>query len=239
MKILFVLFSSILGMGVMAQKNATIDDADAKPRTLNGSFKAISVSDGISLFLTAGTEESVAVSFADEKYESKFKTEVEDGVLKIYFDNRGINYNDNKRRQLKAYVSFKTLEKLTASGGASVKLPVGVTLDNFEMKFSSGSLFEGEVKAKAITLDQSSGSAITMSGSAEKIEIESGSGAIFKGYDFTTDYCDAKASSGSEIRISVGKELSAKAHSGANIHYKGTAVIKDIDISSGGAVKKA
>jgi hypothetical protein len=116
---------------------------------------------------------------------------------------------------------------------------VAITLDNFDMKFSSGALFEGEVKAKVITLDQSSGSIITISGSAEKIEIESGSGAIFKGYDFTTDYCDAKASSGSEIRISVGKELSAKAHSGANIHYKGTAVVKDIDISSGGAVKKA
>ena len=63
--------------------------------------------------------------------------------------------------------------------------------------------------------------------------------SIFKGYEFTTDYCDAKVSSGGDVRISVGKELTAKANSGGGIHYKGTAVIKDINISSGGVVKKA
>ncbi|MBS1743784.1 MAG: DUF2807 domain-containing protein [Bacteroidetes bacterium] len=239
MKILFVLFSALFSLGASAQKNASIEDADAKTRTLDGSFSAIEISDGIALYLTAGTEESLAVSFADEKYESKFKTEVVKGVLKIYFDNKGINYNDNKRRQLKAYVSFKTLEKLTASGGANVHVPVAVSLGNFEMDFTSGALFEGEVKANSIKIDQSSGSVITLSGKTEKFTIEVGSGAIFKGYDFTTDFCDADAGSGGDIRITVGKELTAKAHSGGNIHYKGEAVIKNIDISSGGSVKKA
>lgn len=238
MKILLALLCSAFSFSVFAQ-NTTVDDPNAKVRELSGSFSAITVSDGIALILTSGTQESLAVSFSDEKYESKFKTEVEDGVLKIYFDNKGINYNDNKRRQLKAYVSFKTLEKLTASGGASVKLPLAVSVGNIEMKFSSGSLFEGEIKAKELDLDQSSGSVVTMSGSAEKIELKASSGAIFKGYDFTTDYCEAKASSGGEVRISVGKELSATASSGGGIHYKGSGVIKDVNISSGGVVKKA
>ena len=239
MKFLIILLTTVVSFGASAQKSTSIDDPNAKARTLNGSFTAITVSDGIDLYLTAGTQESLAVSFADEKYEEKFKTEVEDGVLKIYFDNHGINYSDNNRRKLKAYVSFKTLEKLTASGGATVKLPTAISVNNFEMKFTSGSLFEGEVKGKEITLDQNSGSVVTMSGNSEKITIEATSGAIFKGYDFATDYCDAKTSSGGEIRISVGNELSAKAHSGGGIHYKGTAIIKDIDISSGGVVKKA
>jgi hypothetical protein len=239
MKILFILLTTVLSFGASAQKNTTVDDPNAKPRTLNGSFTAITISDGIELYLTAGTEESLAVSFADEKYEEKFKTEVEDAVLKIYFDNRGINYNDNNRRKLKAYVSFKTLEKLTASGGATVKLPNAISVNNLEMKFTSGSIFEGEVKAKEITLDQNSGSVVTLNGSSEKLTLEASSGAILKGYEFTTDYCDAKTSSGGEIRISVGKELSARASSGGGIHYKGTAVIKDINISSGGVVKKA
>ena len=73
----------------------------------------------------------------------------------------------------------------------------------------------------------------------EKIDIEVSSGAIFKGFDFAVDYCNAKASSGGAVRIAVQKELSAKANSGGGIRYKGDAVIKDIDISSGGIVKKA
>ena len=239
MKFLFILLTTVFSFGVSAQKSTSIDDPNAKARTLNGSFTAITVSDGIDLYLTAGTQESLAVSFADEKYEEKFKTEVVDGVLKIYFDNRGINYSDNNRRKLKAYVSFKTLEKLTASGGATVKLPNAITVNNLEMKFTSGSLFEGEVlKQKKLLLIKTVVQVVTMSGSSEKITIEASSGSIFKGYEFATDYCDAKTSSGGEIRISVGKELSAKAHSGGGIHYKGTAIIKDIDISSGGVVKK-
>lgn len=239
MKFLSILLLTVFSIGIAAAQPAIVNDANAKIRQLNGSFTAISVTDGIALYLTAGTEESLAVSSSDEKYDEKFKTEIENGVLKIYYDNKGLNWSDNNKRKLKAYVSFKTLEKLTASGGALVNLPSPVTLNNLEMKFTSGSLFEGVVKAKEITVDQNSGSAINMTGNAEKIKIDVSSGATFRGYDFKVDYCDAKASSGGGIRISIEKELSAKANSGGGIHYKGAAIIKDIDINSGGIVKKA
>ena len=239
MKILFFVLSSIFGFGVFAQQPVTIDDPQAKVRPLNGSFSGITLSDGIELYLTSGTEESLAVSFSDEKYDERFKTEIVGDVLKIYYDNNGINYSDNKRRKLKAYVSFKTLKKLSASGGATVKLPVGITVGNLAMKFSSGAEFNGEVKADDLSVDQNSGAEISLSGSASSIKIDISSGAIFKGYEFKADFCTAKASSGAEIRISVDKELNARANSGGGIHYKGTAVIKDINISSGGFVKKA
>ncbi|MEO7524006.1 MAG: head GIN domain-containing protein [Ferruginibacter sp.] len=238
MKFLFLLMCTAFSFSGSAQQTIH-EDPNAKIRLLSGSFNAITISDGIELILTSGTEESIAVSFADERYEEKFKTEVEAGVLKIWFDNKGINYSDNKRRKLKAWVSFKTLEKLTASGGASVKLPISVSVDKIEMKFTSGALFEGEVIAKAMQLEINSGALMTMNGSSEKLTLEAGSGAIFKGYELNTEYCDAKVSSGGEVRVMVEKELSAHANSGGSIRYKGTAVIKDLNVSSGGVVKKA
>ena len=101
------------------------------------------------------------------------------------------------------------------------------------MKFASGSVSEGTVKGKEISIDQNSGSVVTMSGSAEKIILVATSGAIFEGYEFIGTFCEAKASSGGEISVSVNKELSARASSGGGIRYKGTAVIKDINVSSG------
>jgi len=239
MKFLFILFTAVFSTAAMAQNSEVINDANAKQRTLNGSFSAISVSDGIELYLTQGEEESIAVSYSDEKYAERFKTVVEDNVLKIFYDRKGINYSDNNRKKLKAYVSFKTLVKLSASGGADVKVSSAITVENLNMKFTSGSYFKGNIKAKELVVDQNSGSGMNISGSAEKISIEVSSGADFKGYDFAVDFCEAKASSGGGVHISVQKELSAKASSGGGIHYKGTAVIKDIDISSGGTVKKA
>jgi len=239
MKILFILLTAVFSVSAFGQQATVLNDPNAKPRTLNASFSAITVTDGIDLYLSEGQEESLAVSYSDEKYAEHFKTIVENGVLKIYYDNNAINYSDNNRRKLKAYVSFKTLEKLSASGGAEVKLPASITVNNLELKFTSGANLDGAITGKILTVEQSSGSEISLSGTAEKITIDVSSGAIFNGYDLAVDYCDATASSGGGVRIAVQKELTAKAHSGGGIRYKGAGVIRDIDISSGGIVKKA
>ncbi|MBC7534823.1 MAG: DUF2807 domain-containing protein [Ferruginibacter sp.] len=191
MKILLAILANVFCLSVAARQT-TVEDANPKVRALNGSFNSISLSDGVSLFLTAGTEETLAVRFSEEKYEERFKSEVSGGVLKIYYDNKGLNYTDNKRRKLTAYVSFKNLEKIVGSGGASVKLASPISVSNLEMKFASGSVSEGTVKGKEISIDQNCGSVVTMSGSAEKIILVATSGAIFEGYEFTGTFCEAK-----------------------------------------------
>lgn len=238
MKKIFLCFVTLISLSVFAQEKTVISDANAQKRVLSESFTGISVSDGVDLYLTQGGEESVAVSASDEKYLERFKTAVEDGVLKIYYDTKGIKWSANERRKLKAYVSFRALQKLHASGGADVRMQGSLDVENLDMKFTSGSAFNGKLKAKALTVDQSSGSAVNISGSADKIDVGVSSGAVFKGYDLTADYCTAKASSGGGVRITINKELSAKANSGGGVKYKGNAIIKEIDINSGGSVKK-
>jgi Putative auto-transporter adhesin, head GIN domain len=239
MKKLFLSLITLITLSAFAQEKTVINDANAQKRNLSGSFTGISVSDGVDLYLTQGNEESVAVSASDEKFMERFKTEVEDGTLKIYYDNKGINRSVNDRRKLKAYVSFKTLEKLHASGGAGVRMQGSLDAENLEMKFTSGSSFNGKIKAKDMMVEQNSGSSINISGSAEKFKVDVSSGAIFKGFDLAVDYCDAKASSGGGVRVTINKELNAKANSGGGVRYKGDAVIKEINVNSGGSVKKA
>jgi hypothetical protein len=239
MKKLILSLVTLITVTAFAQEKTVVTDANAQKRTLTGSFTAITVTDGVDLYLTQGNEESVAVSASEQKYMDRFKTEVENGTLKIYFDNSGINWALNDKRKLTAYVSFKTLEKLHASGGADVKLQGAVNAENLDLKFTSGAAFEGNLKVKDLTVEQNSGSAINISGNAEKINVEVSSGAVFKGYDLAVDYCDAKASSGGGVRITINKELSAKANSGGGVRYKGNGVIKDINVNSGGSVKKA
>ncbi|HMJ45891.1 MAG TPA: DUF2807 domain-containing protein, partial [Ferruginibacter sp.] len=156
----------------------------------------------------------------------------------IYYDNNGVNWNLNIKRKLKAYLSFKTIEKLTASGGADVIAATPLNVDKLEMKFSSGSLFTGKLKSNELDIKQNSGAEIKLEGSTIKLKVDVSSGAALKGYDFSTDYCDAKATSGGSVKISINKELSAKANSGGDIHYRGSASVTDININSGGSVKK-
>ena len=239
MKKLFLSLVTLISVAAFAQEKTVMADANAQKRTLNASFTGISVSDGVDLYLTQGNEESIAVSASDEKYMERFKTVVEDGILKIYYDNKGINWFANDKRKLKAYVSFKTLEKLHTSSGADVKIQGSIAVADFDVKCTSGSSFNGKLKAKELTVEQSSGSNINISGSADKIKVDVSSGAIFKSYDLIVDYCDAKASSGGGVRITINKELSARANSGGGVKYKGDAVIKEVNVNSGGSVKKA
>jgi hypothetical protein len=237
MKKLFL--SLVIFVSITAFSQETVVDANAEKRTLSGSFTGISVSDGVDLYITQGKEESVAVSASEQKYLDRLKTEVENGMLKIYFDSKGINWAINAKRKLKAWVSFTTLEKLHASGGADVKVSGSFNLNDLEMKFTSGASFDGKITAKQLSVEQNSGSSVGISGSAASLKIDVSSGAVFKGYDLAVDYCDAKASSGGGIRITINKELNAKANSGGGIRYKGNAVIKDMNVNSGGMVKKA
>ena len=238
MKKLILSFITFASLTVFAQEPKIIADPTATVRKLNGTFTAISVTDGIDLYLTQGQEESCAVSVSDEKYRDRFKTDIENGVLKLYYDTKGIDWGIHMNRKLRAYVTFKILEKLTASGGSTVKGTGALTVTNLEMKFTGGSHFEGQLNAKEMTVEQSSGSGINVSGKTEKIKVETNSGAVFKGYEFVTDYCDVKTSSGASVHITINKELIAKANSGGSIKYKGEGLIRDVNISSGGIVKK-
>ncbi len=228
---------TVLSLTAFAQDTKVINDANATTRSLNGSFTAISVSSGIDLYLSHGNEESLAVSASDQKHMDRFKTEVVNGTLKIYYDNKGVTWK-SENRKLKAYVSFKTLQRLNVSAGSEAVVNGSINADDFIVDVSSGADFKGTINAKTISADVSSGASINISGKSDTLKVDVSSGAEFKGYDLVTDYCDASASSGAGVRVTINKELNAKASSGGDIHYKGAALIRDIKTSGGGSVKK-
>lgn len=238
MKKILLSFCALISMQLFAQQ-VVINDANAEKRLLSGSFNAIEVSDGIELMLTKSDEESIAVSASDSKYIERIITEVSGGTLKISYENKGMVWNKNDRRKLIAYVSFKLIDKIQASSGAEVSSKNVLKLAVLEIKLSSGAQFNGEVNIGQLTSSQNSGASANITGKAEKLSVEASSGAIFKGFDLVVDECIANANSGGGVRINVTKELDASANSGGGIRYKGAGVIKNINVNSGGIVKRA
>lgn len=222
---------------LLAQNKTIINDKNAEPRIIS-TFNAIKVSDGINLFLSYG-EVAAAVSASEIRYRDKIKTEVVNGVLKIWYDqdlNNQIIFTN--KRDLRVYVSYKTLEKITASAGSDIVVDGTIKGSSLSLKISSGSDFKGSVDVNELTVYQSSGSDIKIAGKANTVTIEAGSGSDFNGYSLTTEVCMASCSSGSDINITVNKELKAKASSGSDIHYRGNASIINITKSGGGTVRK-
>jgi hypothetical protein len=237
MKLLVFSFLILFNYTLFAQQPA-VKVANAQKRTLSGSFTSIMVSDGIDLFLTQGKTESISVNASDEKYLERFKTEVENGILKIYYSSKGLEWPGNSKRKLTAYISFKNLNLIKASGRAQVMAKNNFTLKDINLQFFSGSIFNGKIKANNVTVDQNSGSNINIAGKASSLKIDASVGASFKGFDLQVDVCEAKAKTGATILINVNKELNAKAVTVGSIHYKGKAVIINIKTGSGGVVAR-
>ena len=95
MKKLLFLLLAFAGLNATAQQTKIIQDANARQRTIAGAFTQISVATGIQLYLTQGNETSLAVSVSNEKYNKSFKTEVVNGVLKIYMDIKELIIKNN------------------------------------------------------------------------------------------------------------------------------------------------
>jgi hypothetical protein len=213
----------------------TIHDANAELRSV-GSFTAISVSGGVDLFLSYG-DEAVAVSAKDAEVRSHIRTVVEDGVLKIGMDGKSFSFSGNK--QIKAYVSYKNLDKITASGGCDVKASGSIKGSSLVIEISGGSDFKGAVELGSLKVNQSGGADVDISGSSDVVKVSASGGSDFNGYDLVSNICDASASGGSDIHITVNKELKANASGASDVIMKGAGTIVEKKASGASDVRKA
>jgi len=232
-KLLFSLLVTGLITTVSAQK--TINDPNAEKRNVSG-FHAIEVGGGIDLYLSQG-EEAVAVSASKNEYRARIKTEVKGGVLKIWYEwNSNLRF-DWSNHKLKAYVSFKDIDRLEGSGGSDISVDGSIKVAKLAMEVSGGSDFDGKVETGELNIQASGGSDVRISGKADRLIIDASGGSDFKGYDLASDICNVEASGGSDIQVTVNKELSANASGGSDVYYKGTGLIRDLK-TSGSSIKK-
>ncbi|OQP51960.1 head GIN domain-containing protein [Niastella populi] len=198
------------------------------------SFQAITVSDGIDLYLSQGGEEVLAVSANETSHRDKIKTVVEKGVLKIFLE-QGWNW---KFKKLRAYVSVKEIKKLRASGGSDIVVKDSLKCDQLHIVLSGGSDFSGRITANFLTVEQSGGSDANVTGNAVNAKVGVSGGSDFRGYGLIAEYAILQTSGGSDASITVLKEMAATASGGGDVNYKGNPVIKYRSASGGGSISK-
>jgi Putative auto-transporter adhesin, head GIN domain len=230
MKQLFTIVALFFSMLVVAQTKLT--------RT-TGDFNGISSATGIIAVIKQGTENEVIVSASKDELVNNIKTEVdENGVLKIYYKNPNkVSWNANKNVKLNAYVTYKSINSLSASSGSFMESDMPVHADDLKIEVSSGAEMELDIETKDCSINVSSGANAKIGGNATNTKIIASSGSYLKAEKLTTENCTASASSGAEIKIEITKKLNASASSGGAIRYKGNPTIESKKLSSGGEVK--
>ncbi|GAB4040866.1 head GIN domain-containing protein [Spirosoma gilvum] len=208
-----------------------------KDRSVSG-FTGLSVSSGIDLYLTQGNSEKVTLE-AKGVDEDRVITEVKNGTLKLYIERKGFSgWNFGRNNYVKAYVTFKQLSNLHASGGADVFGQGRLTFNDLNLEASGGSDVKLELKADELNVSASGGADATLQGSARTLNANGSGGADLDARKLTVDVCNANSSGGSDVYVNANQELTMKASGGADIYYSGSAKVLSKSESGGGDIKR-
>ncbi|HEV7782473.1 MAG TPA: head GIN domain-containing protein [Chitinophagaceae bacterium] len=235
MKRIFVLLTALfVSVTIFSQQ---VNDPNAEVREAKG-YHGISVGDAFDVYLTQSDKEGVAVSASEIKHRDRITVEVKDGILYVRYDkDKKLSWGSDKRK-LKAYISFKQIDKLNISGACDVYVSGTIKADELSIRQSGASDLKGKLDVNKLTVDLSGASDMMVTGTAMQLSVEAHGASDFKGFDLVTDICNAHASGASDIKITVNKELSAHASGASDVRYKGNGVIRDIKSSGSSSVSK-
>jgi hypothetical protein len=233
MKHILSLMLAMVLISSPALAQQTINDPNAEIRAAKG-FHAIEVSNAFDVYLTQGNEEGVAVSTTDQRYKENIQVEVKGGVLVIRYTHKGKWVN----QKLKAYISFKSLDRLTISGACDVYVLGTWKQDNVKIDLSGAANLKGKVDLGKVKVNLSGASDMNLTGAAGTLAVEASGASNFKGYELSSDFCNVNASGASDVKITVNKEFTAEASGASDIRYRGNAEVREIRSSGASSVRR-
>src|SRR5436190_14656567 len=145
-KLSLLLMSLVMVAGLYDQQ---VNDPNAEVREAK-SFHGIHLSSAFDVYLSQSNEEAVAVSASETKFRDHIIVEVKDGILYISYDSKGFRWGSGNKK-LKAYVSFKQIDKLSISGACDVFINGILNADGLSINLSGASDLKGKIEVKKLT----------------------------------------------------------------------------------------
>ncbi|MFZ4931938.1 DUF4252 domain-containing protein [Chryseobacterium sp. Mn2064] len=221
-----------------------------------GNFSKIDVSEGVTVNFKQENTRSVKV-IADADKLQYIITRVEDGVLKIYIDNKGVR--NLRFKNLSVNVSSPNLQRIKTSSGSIFTAVNTISENSLEIEADSGSILKGkfdikqatavsvtsgsvlkaDISAQKMALSTSSGANVTLSGQVASAAIDISSGAYCKAEDLKINTGIVEATSGAALSILVTEKLKVSVSSGADVKLRGNPELDaTVDKLSGGSLRQ-
>lgn len=218
-----------------------------------GEFSGIEVSTGVNIVFKQENATSVKVLADSDKLQYVI-TKVENGVLKVYIDNKGSKRL--KFKNLSVNISSPRMDNIKTSSGSNFKglnsirenkmiidaSSCSTVVGDFQtedasINSSSGSDVKAKINSERIFTKISSGSNINLEGNANSISVKISSGAAIKAESLRVNSAEVESTSGSTASVNVKETLRVKASSGGSVRYRGNPKIdSDISKTSGGSL---
>ena len=195
------------------------------------SFSALDISSAFDIFLTQGNSESLVIE-ADDNLMDHIITEVSGRTLKIY-----VKGNVRNVKNMKAYISFKMLDKIELSGACDLFGENTMKFNDIDIESSGASDMEMTFTADKVYLDISGASDVDFVGSADVLTIDVSGAADIYAQEFEVRKCTIEASGASTIKVFATDELDIDASGASTVRYKGKPSI-NMDSSGASSIRR-
>jgi hypothetical protein len=191
---------------------ASVGVAQAETRNISG-FTKVEASAGTDVEVSVGGAFSVEVTGRDA---ARIQTRLNGDTL-VVEPVRGWSWRG--RRDARVRVSMPRTDGLSASSGAD--------------------LTAAGVSGGAIVLDSSSGADLTVSGTCATFTADASSGSDIHAQNLRCESGSVDVSSGADARVYASGRLDVDASSGGGVVAYGNPGIGNVDLSSGGSLRRA
>ncbi len=156
--------------------------------------------------------------------------------LEIRFKNAKFwEYFKTAKAKVKIY--YTRLERLDCSAGSKVVAVQKICSKRLYLDASSGASCDVVFDGEEVIADASSGAEIIIQGTAASITFDVSSGAELDAYELKTQRASGEVSSGAEARIYCTDYLDADASSGGDVRFRGKPATVNKQSSSGGSIR--
>jgi hypothetical protein len=195
-------------------------------------FHAIEVEFSGDVEVTTAEQNSVEVQ-AQENLMQHIKTEVSNGVLRIYFDTQ-IAHTEN----LVVRVAAPVFDALSLGGSGSINMKNMLKSDKLKLAIGgSGDINADQLEVGALLTEISGSGSIRVGGKANELKAEVGGSGDIQADKLNSNTCNASVTGSGSIDCGmVQQQLDAAVTGSGDIRYSGTPKT-NVDITGSGSVK--
>lgn len=220
-KFTLLVFSVFVFFSLLAQESAE--------RKIN-TFTELIVTDRINVRLVKADTVSVFIKTQGIKV-SSVQTGVIDQVLTIRIYGEPFT-----KKKVTVTLNYNNINSITVNGGADVSTTTLFKADSLKVDLTSGGMLyiNGDISFLAGKITE--GALLTAEGRVNHQDFTVSTSATLSAFNLISEIANIKASLGGKAKINVVKELHAEASSNAFISYKGSPVINNSKVNSGGII---
>ncbi len=212
----------------LAKENEAIE------RLSGQAFEKIDADGVFTLYLTQGNEDKVSVE-VDEEYQKEVLVSVKDGTLKLSTTKK---LGRKNRMKCKVYVTFKAINALRFDGVGKLESTNAIKSDALDIRATGVGGVELKLDVKQAKLEMDGVGSVELEGNAKELTIDKDGVGNLDAEDLKAEVLSIKNSGVGNAHVYASHELNLKNSGVGNLSYSGEAVIKSIESTGVGKVRK-